>query len=185
MARRGTVQSFDTIALLLALSLTGIGIVMLYSSSTDTATNLTGDHMFFLKRQLVRIVIGGTLMFYCANFDYHRLQGLANKLLLGAVLLLAITLGYHHLSGSNVVARWLPLGLVSVQPSDMARLALIIYLAAYLDRKGLQLTNFSHDFLPPMLVTVVIMGLIVFAPDFSTAALTGAIAVTLFYLGGA
>ncbi|UCH09379.1 MAG: FtsW/RodA/SpoVE family cell cycle protein, partial [Fidelibacterota bacterium] len=70
-------------------------------------------------------------------------------------------------------------------PSDAARLALIIYLAAYLDRKGTAVTQFGQGFLPPVVVIGLTMLLIVLEPDFSTAALTGMLGFTLLFLGGA
>ncbi len=177
-------RRFDTLTLFLTLGIAGVGVVMLYSSSGDTAADITGDHMFFLKRQLLRIALGGILLFICSRLDYHRLKSLANSLLLVSLALLVVTLLVHHLTGKEGAARWLTLGSYSIQPSDFARLSLIIYLAAYMDRKGAQLTNLWRGFLPPVVVIYFMMLLIVLEPDFSTAALTGILGLTMLLLGG-
>ena len=179
-----TIQRFDTWTLLLTFCLAGVGVVMLYSSSADIAAEVTGDQMFFLKRQLVRILLGAALLFACSRLDYHRLKGLANWLLLGSLALLVITLLIHHAAGREGVARWLLLGPVSAQPSDFARLSLVVYLAAYMDRKGAHLTHLGRGFLPPVVVIGCTMLLIVLGPDFSTAALTGLLGITMLFLGG-
>lgn len=178
-------RRFDTWTLLLTLGIAGVGVVMLYSSSADTAADITGDHMFFLKRQLLRIALGSILLFICSRLDYHRLKSVANSLLLASLALLVITLLVHHLTGREGAARWLMLGSISTQPSDFARLSLIIYLAAYMDRKGAQLTHLWRGFLPPVVIIYFIVLLIVLEPDFSTAALTGVLGLTMLLLGGA
>ncbi len=179
-----TIQRFDTWTLLLTFCLAGVGVVMLYSSSADLAAEVTGDHMFFLKRQIVRVLLGAALLFACSRLDYHRLKGLANWLLLGSLALLVITLLIHHAAGREGVARWLLLGPISAQPSDFARLSLVVYLAAYMDRKGAHLTHLGRGFLPPVVVIGCTMLLIVLGPDFSTAALTGLLGFAMLFLGG-
>ena len=179
-----TIRRFDTWTLLLTFCLAGVGVVMLYSSSADLAAEVTGDHMFFLKRQIVRVLLGAALLFACSRLDYHRLKGLANWLLLGSLALLVITLLIHHAAGREGVARWLLLGPISAQPSDFARLSLVVYLAAYMDRKGAHLTHLGRGFLPPVVVIGCTMLLIVLGPDFSTAALTGLLGFAMLFLGG-
>ncbi len=181
----GQVTQFDRHTLMLTISLVGLGIVMLYSSSTDIAYELTGDHMYYLKRQLLRLFLGIALFTACTFFDYRKLKDIATALLIGSILLLAVTLFIHKAAGMTGAARWLDLGPVSVQPSDLARIALVIYLAAYLDRKAKLITNFTKGLLPALLIIGLVMGLIVLAPDYSTAALTGCLGVGLLFMGGA
>ncbi len=178
------VYRHDTIIIGLTCALVGAGLVMLYSSSADTAADLTGDNMFFLKRQIFRVLVGTGLLVICAVSDYHRLIRWANYFLLGSVLLLVATLAYHRLTGASGVARWLPLGLISIQPSDIARLSMIIFLAAYLDRRGNSMSDFRRGFLPPVFIIGVIMTLIVLQPDFSTAGLLGIMGLTMLFIGG-
>lgn len=185
MPSTATSQRYDTWSLLLTFGLVGIGLVMLYSSSGDTAAEITGDHMYFLKRQFVRVLIGAAFLFLCLRLDYHYLKRVANGLLVTTLILLLLTLLVHYATGQNGAARWLSIGPLSIQPSDAARLALIIYLAAYLDRKGTAVTQFGQGFLPPVVVIGLTMLLIVLEPDFSTAALTGMLGFTLLFLGGA
>ena len=180
-----TTARFDRATLLLTSCLLGLGIVMLYSSSADTAAELTGDHTYFLKRQLLRILLGALLLLAASRFDYHRLKALAGWLVPLALLLLTLTLVAHQLAGRTGAARWLWVGPFSVQPSDFARLALIIFLAAYLERKGSAVSGLGHGFLPPVVMIGVVMLLLVLEPDFSTAVLTGLLGLTILFLGGA
>ncbi len=178
-------RPMDRTALLLTVNLVAAGVVLLYSSSGDVAAELTGDHMYFLKRQLLRVALGAMLLIMASRIDYHYWRRWSGQLMAGALLLLLMTLLIHKFAGQPGVARWLPLGLVSLQTSDLARFALIVYLAAYLDRKGAGITHFRHGLLPPVVIIGATMFLIVLAPDFSTAALTGFLGLTLIYIGGA
>jgi cell division protein FtsW len=171
--------------LLLSCSLLSVGIVMLYSSSGDLAVELTGDHMYFFKRQLARILVGLIGLAALWKLDYHHLSRLAPWLMIGSLILLGITLIVGSQDSSTTVARWLRLGSLSIQPSDIARISLIAYLAAYLDRKGGLIEEFRQGLLPPILVIGLTMALIVLQPDFSTAVLVGIMGTTLLFLGGA
>lgn len=178
-------RPMDRTALLLTVNLVAAGIVLLYSSSGDVAAELTGDHMYFLKRQLLRVALGAMLLIMVSRIDYHYWRRWSGQLMAAALLLLLLTLLIHKFTGQPGVARWLPLGLFSLQTSDLARFALIVYLAAYLDRKGAGIKYFRHGLLPPVVMIGVTMLLIMLAPDFSTAALTGFLGLTLIYMGGA
>lgn len=175
----------DRTTLLLTISLLAAGIVLLYSSSGDVATDLTGDHMYFLKRQLLRVALGLSLLAIMMRVDYRILQGYSPHLMIVSLGLLLLTLIWHGATEANGVARWLPVGPVSLQTSDLARFAIIVYLAAYMDRKGPGMAQFSTGLLPPIAILGTAMLLIVLAPDFSTAALTGFLGLILIYIGGA
>lgn len=185
MHRTSRSTYYDPWTLVLTLALLGTGLVMLYSSSSDTAAEIAGSHTFFLRRQVVRILIGLVLFFIAFKLDYHIYLKLANWLLIGSILLLVLTLIIHAASGQNGAARWLSIGPVSIQPSDFARLGLILYLAAYLERKGSRITDLKMGLLPPVFVIGGITILIIMAPDFSTAALTASLGLIILFLGGA
>jgi cell division protein FtsW len=158
---------------------------MLYSSSADTAAEIAGTHTYFLRRQVVRIIIGLVLFFIAFKLDYHIYQKLASWLLIISLSLLVLTLVIHSVSGRPGVARWLSIGPISIQPSDFARLSLILYLAAYLERKGTQITEFRMGLLPPVFIIGAVTVLIIIEPDFSTAFLTGLLGLIILFLGGA
>ena len=177
--------AIDRPTLLLTIGLLAAGIVLLYSSSGDVAADLTGNHMYFLKRQLLRVVLGLFLLTIMIRIDYHIFQRYSSHLMLASLSLLLLTLILHQTNGQQGAARWLPLGPVSLQTSDLARFGIIVYLAAYMDRKGPGITRFATGLLPPVAVLGATMLLIVLAPDFSTAALTGFLGLLLIYIGGA
>ncbi|MFC1535532.1 putative lipid II flippase FtsW [Candidatus Neomarinimicrobiota bacterium] len=176
---------YDPWTLVLMLGLLGTGLVMLYSSSADTAAEIAGTHTYFLRRQVVRILIGLVLFFIAFKLDYHIYQKLASWLLIISLFLLVLTLVIHSASGRTGAARWLSIGPISIQPSDFARLSLILYLAAYLERKGTQIAEFRMGLLPPVFMIGAVIVLISIAPDFSTAVLTGLLGVIILFLGGA
>lgn len=178
-------RSYDRKVLMSSFAILGIGIVMLYSSSADVARELTGDHTYFLKRQLVRVLLGTILLVACSIIDYRILKRFAKPAMVVTIIALLAALIIHEVRGASGVARWIPLGSISVQPSDFARLGIIIYLADYLDKKGEHIQDLMSGFVPPILIIGLIMILIVLAPDFSTAALTGLLAFTMLFIGGA
>ena len=91
----------------------------------------------------------------------------------------------YFLQHNPAPARWIHLGPLSLQTSDIARLSLIIYLSAYINKKRQQLEDFYFGFLPAVVVIALILGLIIIQPDFSTAAIIGVIGFTILFLGGA
>jgi len=117
--------------------------------------------------------------------DYRLLRRAAVPLIIGAIVLLIITKLSYVLRGIDAPARWLRLGTFSLQTSDIARFAVIVYLAAYIDRKRNQLSSFTNGFLPPIILIGIIMALVIIQPDFSTALVIGVITFIMLFLGGA
>jgi cell division protein FtsW len=117
--------------------------------------------------------------------DYRKLKIAAKYLLIGSIVLLLITKLSYLLQGNSSPARWLYLGSHSIQTSDIARLAMIIFLAAYMDHYRDQIKDFYNGFAPPIGIIAVVMVLIVIQPDFSTAAIIGLIGFMILFVGGA
>ena len=89
------------------------------------------------------------------------------------------------LNGSASASRWLDIGFISMQTSDIARLSLIIYLAYYIDKKGNKIREFYTGIIPPLFLIAVMLFLIIVQPDFSTAAVLGMIGFIMLFIGGA
>ena len=165
------------------MGLVGIGLIMIYSASTHKTYIIMGDPYYYLKRQALWAAIGLVGMFAAANFDYWRLRPMA-KFILGVsivMLLLVLIPGVGH--GPAGTRRWISLGFASIQPSELQKLALVIFLAYFLSRAG-RAASFRHGILPVVLLAGAVFGLILLQPDLGTAvacALT--IAAVLFVAG--
>ncbi len=157
---------------------------MVYSASAVEATVQYHDPQFFLKRQTVYAVAGLTLMWAASRFDYHRLYRLTYPLLafVGLLLLLCV-IGFGHSGGG--AARWLSIGPVHVQPAEMAKVALVIWLAYSLAKKADRIKTFTVGFLPHLIVAGIFMVLCLKQPDFGSSVVLLLLTFTLLFIAGA
>ncbi|MBA2123683.1 putative lipid II flippase FtsW [bacterium Unc6] len=166
------------------LILTCIGIVMVYSASSLFALERFGDGEFFLKRHILFFIVGLILMFFVMSIDYVKLRKWTKPLLFLTILLLLLVLipGIgHEIRGAR---RWFVIGPFSFQPSEFAKITLILYLAEVLSRKQPKINSFSEGFLPPMLILGLCTGLIIIGPDLGTSVIIIFIASIMFYVAG-
>jgi len=177
--------AFDRTIYVVVFLLIGIGIVMLYSASSLIAMEQFENAGFFLKRHLIRLIMGLVVMLIMMHFNYQHLKKLSPMIYLGSILLLLFTLGYFWSNNIDRPARWLPMGFFSLQTSDIAKYAVVIYLAAYMSRQPDRLREFKRGLFPALLMVGLCIGLVVIQPDFSTAATIGLIAFFLLFLGRA
>ncbi len=178
-------QKYDKLLLIETILLVAVGVIMVFSSSTNISMDRFGTGTFYFKRHLIRTVVAISIMFAAAFMDYRILKKYASHLMIFSIVLLIITKILQIAEGSHFPARWLDLGFFSIQTSDIARFATITYLAAYMDRNREKLGDFVSGLLPPLLITGLVMSLIIKQPDYSTAFVIGLIAFILMFLGGA
>jgi len=163
------------------LGLVAFGLVMVYSATSASAAVGNGDSMSFLKRQAAYALIGVVLMALAARFDYHRLRYLAPPLFLAALALCAAVLVLGP--PINGARRWFVLGPASFQPSEFAKLALCLFAAAYLARRGAPRT-LGELTRPLGLLTGILCALILLEPDLGTTiALCGMMLAVLLVAG--
>lgn len=160
----------------LAAGLLAFGLLMVYDASSAQAAQTFNDKYYFLKEQLKWVLVGLVAGFTAYFFDYRRLKKFALPILvISLILLLAVFLpgiGLHAYGAS----RWLNLGFMVLQPSEFAKLALIIYLAAWLAVK-------EKGRLPAFLLLVgLLVGLIILEPDMGTAIVLFLTALVLYFL---
>ncbi len=179
-------KNYDRVLLGAIMVLLIIGMIMLYSASSIRSIAESGGRTdtLYLTAHLKRVLISVIVMFLFMIFDYRKLKPIAFWLIIGSIVLLVTTNVLYFIKGINSASRWLYLGSFSVQTSDIARLSLIIYLAAYIDQKRDHIKDFYHGFLPPVVIITILMGVIVFQPDFSTAAMIGLIGAIMLFTGG-
>lgn len=183
-APRAECEGIDPILAAVAIALIGFGIVMVFSASAVEATVSFGDAQYYLKRQVAYGIAAATLMFVTAQFDYHRLRAFTYPiLLLVTVLLLACVVGFGHSGGG--ATRWLRVGPVHVQPSEMAKLALVLWLAYSLAKKRDRVKSFSVGMLPHLLMAGGLMLLCLKQPDFGGAIVLLFLTFTLLFVAGA
>ncbi|MBU2055128.1 MAG: putative lipid II flippase FtsW [Proteobacteria bacterium] len=174
----------DMILLLVTLLLAAIGTVMIYSSSSILATERFRDGQFFLKKQLVFLSLGLLVMFMATRFPYYKLRKLAWPGIAAAVILLgALWIPSLGIRAGGAV-RWLNLGVVSFQVSELVKVALILFLAHFLTEKVNHIREIRHGLLIPLGVTGVMVGLILLQPDFGTTVILALITLMMLYMAG-
>ena len=171
--------------LLIVPVLVGIGIVMVYSSSSISADTRFGDSVHFLKRQSCFALIGLLLMFLVMNIRYQVLQRLVYPITIISFILLILVLipGIGATIGGS--SRWFRVGFLSFQPSELAKLTLIIFLAYSLSKKEKKIKSFSVGFLPHFILTLAMSGLVLLQPDFGTAMILLFLFFILMFVAGA
>ncbi|MSQ42307.1 MAG: putative lipid II flippase FtsW [Dehalococcoidia bacterium] len=163
-----------------------IGLIAVYSSSYALGYAQFGDPNFFIKRQTMAALVGVTGLVLAMQIDYHRLRRLSPLLMLGALLLLSAVLLPGIGVEQNGARRWIALGpLPPLQPSEFAKLAVIVYMAAWLAAKGQMVRDVALGVLPFVGMVGLVAALIVLEPDLGTALLVAAITALLFFVAGA
>ncbi|MGH8744112.1 MAG: putative lipid II flippase FtsW [Burkholderiales bacterium] len=184
-AGRVPLPTYDQSLLWATLMLLGLGLVMVYSSSIAIAEAGRGHQpAYFLIRQAVFLGISGALGAIAFQFPMHLWQRISPWLfVLGAGLLVLVLIPGvgREVNGSQ---RWLPLGLVHLQPSEFMKLIVVIYAADYTVRKAAYMHSFRKGFLPMLMVMLLIGGLLLREPDFGAFAVITTIAMAILFLGG-
>jgi cell division protein FtsW len=168
------------------LTLLIVGLIFVYSSSYVFAEVEYGDPNHFIKRQMMFAVLGLIGLVAVMQLDYRYLRRLSPLLMLGALFGLAAVLMPGVGVESNGALRWIQIGpLPPVQPSEFAKLAVLIYMAAWLASRGDALHNFSLGVLPFIGMVGLVGALIMLEPDLGTTVMIAVITGTLFFIAGA
>ena len=175
----------DPWLMLAALALAGIGLVMVYSAGSALAAKRYLDGAYFFKSQLVHGAAGVAAMLVLTFMDYHRLGRLVYPLLLGVMGLLWLVLipGVGHEAGGAV--RWLRIGGLSLQPAELTKLALVLYLAYSLSRHQDQVKSLSHGLAPHLGVTCLLILPVILEPDLGMSVILFALAWVMLFVAGA
>jgi len=164
--------------------LSGVGLVTLYSSSYAFALRFFSDGNYFILRQIVFGAVGVVFFIIFSRINLGLLRKYVMLLVGLAAFLCVLTL----IPGIGVerygASRWIEIGPLSYQPSEMVKFVLPLYLAHLLDKKADNLDNLYSGILPPVLVTGIFFGLIYIQNNFSTAVFIVFNALVIFYLAG-
>jgi cell division protein FtsW len=178
---------YDRMLLFAVLMLLVVGVVMVYSSSSVVALTTYDDPAYFMKRQLTWALFGLVLMAITMRIDHHKLsdQRVVIALLLISLMLFAATLvpGVGRLvNGSR---RWLRLGMLSFQPSELAKFGLVAYMSYFIAKKEGRIRDFRNGLVPAYVVAAIFLGVAALQPDFGSAMTFAGVTAIMLFAGGA
>lgn len=186
--RKNKIQAgnVDKIFLWLVLILLFIGLVAISSAGIAVSQSKFGDPYHYFKHQLFYGAIPGLIaMFVVSKINYKIWKKVAAPFFVGAVISLVLVLISAHGLELKGAKRWIMLGPISFQPTEMVKLAVIIYLAALLAKKGKSIKDFSESVIPFVVAMGIVGVLILLQPDVGTLGSILFIALAMFFLAGA
>lgn len=160
------------------------GIIMIYSASSIWAEYKFHDSFKFIKAQGMFFIVGIFLMYFLSKVDYHLYYKKANLILFGCFLLLLLVLIPGIGTIRNGSRSWFGIGGFGIQPSEFAKIGLIIYVAKYLSNNKKHMRDIKQGVLPIMSVIFVFFGLIMLEPDFGTAMVIVLTLVVMIFISG-
>lgn len=172
--------------LILVFLLTGIGLVMLLSASFPSAYYESGNPLAYFIRQVIWAVLGVAAMLFIGRINYQRFRGLAKPLLGLSIILLALVLVPHVGITRNNATRWLGIPGTSFQfqPSEIAKLAVVLYFADNISKKKDKMQTFRYGILPYAFILAVVAGLIGLEPHLSGMLLVLGAGAAMMLVGG-
>jgi cell division protein FtsW len=176
--------AMDVTLAAVVIALLGFGVVMVYSASVIEATVVFRDPQYFLKRQAMYAGASFALMMVLSHIDYHHFKRLTYPILALVTFLMVLSvIGFGHTGGG--AARWLAIGPIHIQPSEAAKLALVLWLAYSLEKKREKVKSFSIGMLPHLIMAGFLMILCLKQPDFGGASVLLFLTFTLLFVAGA
>lgn len=164
--------------------LVAIGIVMIYSTSAIYANEKMGDSLYYLKRHLVYLIVGLAMMLSVMAVKIQTIKKWSKPIIAFSIVLLVLVLIPHVGRETAGARRWFKIGPLNFQPSELAKIAIFVYLADLLARKEKFARSFIHGYLPPILVLGLVLGLILLEPDLGTAIAISAVSVIMLFVSG-
>jgi len=176
--------AMDVTLAAVVIALLGFGVVMVYSASVIEATVVFRDPQYFLKRQAMYAGVSFALMLVLSHIDYHHYRRFTYPILgVVTVMMILSVIGFGHSGGG--AARWLALGPIHIQPSEAAKVALVLWLAYSLEKKRDKVKSFSIGMLPHLIMAGFLMILCLKQPDFGGASVLLFLTFTLLFVAGA
>jgi cell division protein FtsW len=174
----------DPVLAAVVIALIGFGVVMVYSASAIEAAIQLKDPQYFLKKQSLYAVLALGLMWVTSHVDYRRYRRHTYTIFaLVTVLMLLCVLGLGHMGGG--ARRWLALGPIHVQPAEMAKLGLVLWLSYSLSKKADKIRTFLIGFVPHLIMAGFLMFLCLKQPDFGSAVVLLFLTFTMLFVAGA
>jgi len=173
----------DNVLAAAVIALVGFGVVMVYSASAYEATVRFHDPQHYVKRQALYAVGAIFTMWIVSRFDYRFVKPFTYPILLGVMGLLGLTIvGFGHKAGNAY--RWITLGPIHIQPSEMAKVALVLWLSYSLSKKAEQVKSLMVGLVPHLVVLGIFGALCLKQPDFGSAAVLAMLTFALMFIAG-
>lgn len=171
--------SYDLVLLAVTVCLLVFGIIMVYNSSVALAIRDFGDQYYYVREQVKGLVVGLIALAVFSRIHYRKLYGIALPLLISTLVLLVFVffpgIGVRALGAS----RWVRLGPIGLQPAELAKLAMVVYLSAWFS------TPEKGRFLSFIILISMVVGLVLIEPDMGTSIILVVISIIMYFVSGA
>src|SRR6266702_1499359 len=174
-------EGYDLVILLMAVALTCFGVVMVYSASSVMAVKKFHDGFYFLKRQGLYALLGFTVMGVAMATDYEKWRKYAVPILLGTMVLLVLVFVPGIGGTAKGASRWIRLPGFNFQPSELAKVSLIIYIAYSLDKRQEKLRQFVSGFAPYLLILGIFIAVLLKQNAMGAAMTMGTVAIVMLF----
>jgi cell division protein FtsW len=185
IARGRKKGEIDYVLLSVVIVLYGIGIIMVFSAGINEGMKY-GQYYYFLKRQAIWLSVSFLTLVFFIFIDYSVLERMRKPFVWITIIMLILLFvpQFGRMGLVHPSRRWFKFGDIGFQPSEFAKIVLIVYLASILSKKGDRINDFYRGFLPPFLIISIIAFLILLEPDFSTAFMLFFISIMMFFIAG-
>lgn len=162
-----------------------LGLLMVFNASSIKAFHLNGKSGYYLLRQVIFAIFGVVALFICSRFNYHWWSKLTLPLVLASLILLGLVLvpGVGHQVKGAV--RWIKTPFFNLQTSEFCKLSFVIYLCAYLAKKGEAISDFKRGLAPPLIILSLVITLLMMEPDFGSSVVIATLTIILVFVSGA
>jgi len=179
---RSKMGEADFVLFTVIMILLSIGIIMVYSASAWTSGIQKGDDMYYLKRQLIWAILGIIAMIFTMGIDYHKLKKITGLIMIITIPLLFAVFAFEPVNGAR---RWIQLGFASIQPSEIAKYAVVLLLAKSMDEKGERIQSLIYGVIPYLLVSGAVAAIILVEPNMSIASVIMMVTIIMIFVAGA
>jgi cell division protein FtsW len=183
--KRQRIGHIDYPIVLMVGLLCAFGLVMVFSASYYYAQNTASvgyDGYYFIRKQAMYLAIGFPLMLLISLIDFRKLEKFkVIAILISIILLVAVLIFGQETNGAK---RWIVVGGQSIQPSEIAKFGMMLYMCSFMARKHAIMQNFTKGMLPMLLIIGVICGLVMLQPNMSMAVIMGLMGYALLFIGG-
>ena len=166
------------------VALVGIGVIMIYSSSTIYAERYLGNRYFFFIRHLIHLGFGLILLNFATRYRYTEYKKLIPFLMIVSLALMILVLIPGIGKQVGHARRWIRFVGIGIQPSELLKFTLIVWVAGFLERKKMVLTRFSQGLLPSLMVIAIFCFLLLMQPDFGTSVLIALTLLAMVFVAG-
>jgi cell division protein FtsW len=175
---------YDKTLILTVTLMVIFGLIMVFSASSVVSFKELGNEFYFFKKQFIFSLLGFGVLFLMMKTDYHVITKYVYPILLGSILLLIFVLIPGIGREVNGARRWIGILGLSFQPAELAKLALVIYLAFSFTKKDDKIKTLKIGFIPHMILLLVVAALIMLQPDFGAAVTVGVLVFIMLFIAG-